>query len=363
MDNLYSLALDGTLLLGAVVLVMAAFAIGSRWYSTRGQGHASRLRRRMQNALEAYLGQGKSLEQTAPLLATDRKLALGILLGVASERGIAVQQQLRPLFEHFDFARSELDALGRRDFVRRVRAANHLGYIGGKVAVAALLGALQDEQLEVRLAAAQALVQLGCVEAILPILEALDVPGRWSQQRATELLYRLGPVAVPTLQHFLVSARAQAAPTMRVVAINVVGLLATPAASALICDNLHSEDCETRVAAARALGGIGDPAALGALMTALDDAAWEVRSQAAKSLGKLVPGAEQNAALLLALERALSDRAWWVRYNAAQALADLGACGLQSLQRASTTAVDPFARDISRQMLEEHDTLGAPVPA
>ena len=357
MEHAYIIALDTTLVVGTLVVVLALYALTSRWLSDRGQVRAARLRLLMQQALSDYLQAQLSLADTAQVLAVDRPLALGMLLGVANSRGIDVQHLLHPLFEHFEFEQEELRDLDKRDIGRRIRAANHLGYIGGKAAVSALLAALQDEQLEVRLAAAQSLVQMGHVDAVLPILEALTLPGRWAQQRATELLYRMGPAAVPALQQFLANRDAQATAGMRVVAIHVIGMLSALAAPSSICDSLASDDCEIRVAAARALGGIGDPAVIGRLIDALDDSAWEVRSQVAKSLGKLALGNSRGDAVTPALERALSDSAWWVRYNAAQALAELGASGLNTLQRALTVQTDPFARDISRQMLQEHSLM------
>ncbi len=362
MDDPYTIALDGTLVMGTVVAVLSLYALASRWLSDRGQGRAARLRLRMQQALSDYLEAQLSFAETAQVLSIDRPLALGMLLSVANARGIAVQHLLHPLFEHFEFERAELHALGKRDIGRRIRAANHLGYIGGRATVPALLGALQDEQLEVRLAAAQSLVQMGRVDAVLPILEALTLPGRWAQQRATDLLYRMGPAAVPTLQQFLAGSHTQATPGMRVVAINAIGMLSAHTAPSTICDSLASDDREIRVAAARALGGIGDPAAIGRLIDALGDSAWEVRSQVAKSLGKLALGSSRAEAVIPTLERALSDAAWWVRYNAAQALAQMGTSGLDTLQRALTMQTDPFARDISRQMLQERSLLPATLP-
>ncbi len=359
--DFYSFAVNASLVLTVVVVALAGFALLSRRQVDHRQHHRNRMRPRMQRALAAYLDNRAPLAMTVPALATDRKLALELMLDVASTRGGTVQQQLQPVFEHFDFEKAELQELTHRDYVRRVRAAIHLGYLGSDAAIPAVLGALQDEKLEVRLAAAQSLVQLGHASAAIPIVEAIALPGRWAQQRATDLLYGLGPAVVPVLEQFLANAGEETTPAMCVAAINAIGMHARGAASAPIRDALHSEHAEIRVAAARAVGGIGDVTVTDKLIEALRDDSWEVRSQAATSLGKLRPGSAQGFAAIAALDSAMSDSVWWVRFNAANALAELGTIGMQALQRASTEHADAFARDMSREILEERTIFQAPV--
>ncbi|MGA0848436.1 MAG: HEAT repeat domain-containing protein, partial [Chthoniobacterales bacterium] len=55
----------------------------------------------------------------------------------------------------------------------------------------------------------------------------------------------------------------------------------------------------------------------------------------------------------------LRDTSWWVRFSAAQALWESGAAGRQALTVAMTGDADRFARDMSRQILEEHGALAA----
>jgi HEAT repeat protein len=68
-----------------------------------------------------------------------------------------------------------------------------------------------------------------------------------------------------------------------------------------------------------------------------------------QALGKLK--ATGHLPILL---RGLSDGQWWVRFNAARALHDLGDPGISALREASELLTDPYGRDISLQMLEEH---------
>jgi len=113
-----------------------------------------------------------------------------------------------------------------------------------------------------------------------------------------------------------------------------------------------------RVAGAKALGALGGAEAATALVTALSDPQWEVRSMAAKALAR---AGDDSAAE--PLHGCLADPAWWVRYNAAQALYVLGGRGLSLLRAASEHHTDAFARDISRQTLEEHHGPARPTEA
>lgn len=382
MGNLYTFALYGVVVLAVVVFVLAFYAVLTRWLSERRQTRASKLRPRMREAVEGFLDGRVVAADAERELAADRKLGLGVLLGVASARSRDDQVRLRPLAERFGYERQQLQALTHGNPGRRANAAVHLGYLGSDAAGPALLAALHDEHLDVRLAAAQALVQMRRSVTVVPILRALALPGRWPLQRATELLYGFGATAIAPLRHLLAqrtdAARADAertsaentntertdaartdaesssadATVMPIVAINVLGLLGARDAAGQVASWLDHSECEVRVAAAKALGNMRQPMVVDALLHALRDSDWQVRSMAAKSLGRL-----GEPRVIPALDGALGDPAWWVRYNAAHALAELGGDGLDALQRALSTQSDPFARDISRQTLEERNLL------
>lgn len=349
MDNLYAFALYGTAVLGIAVLALSVYAVASRWLSERQQTRASRLRPMMREQVEAWLDGRVASPHVERALAQDPKLATGVLLDVASGTIRARQVRLQELAEGLDLERRALETLARGSPARRARAAVRLGYLGSEEAVPALLHALGDDQLDVRLAAAQALVQMRHAPAVLPVLRALALPGRWPLQRATELVAGFGDLAAAPLRDLLRVRPGTPEPSTSeaAVALNVLGLLREREAATEILGWLDRSDPELRVAAARALGGMADPAAVPALARALRDETWEVRSMAAKALGQ-----SGTPAAVAPLQSALSDAAWWVRFNAAQALASLGHDGLEALRHALATQDDAFARDISRQLLE-----------
>lgn len=352
MDNFYTFVLYGVVVLGAVVLALAGYAVLTRYLSERRQTRASKLRPRMRDAVDGFLDGRVEAADAERELAADRKLGLGVLLGVASARSRDEQVRLRPLAARFDYERKQLEALAGGNPRRRADAAVHLGYLGSDAAAPALLAALHDEHLDVRLAAAQALVQMRRSVTVVPILRALAMPGRWPLQRATELLYGFGAVSIAPLQHLLAQRNDVESTVMPAVAINVLGLLGARQAAGQVASWLDHPESEVRVTAAKALGNMHEPAVADALIQALHDSEWQVRSMAAKSLGRL-----GDARAIPALDGALGDPAWWVRYNAANALAGLGGGGLDALHRALSTQADPFARDICRQTLEEHNLI------
>lgn len=349
MDTLYEFVLYGVVVLGVVVIALSIYVLASRVVSDRRQGRNSRLRSRIREAVEACLAGRLPVGRTLGEFDQDRKLALGVLLGLASTCGPAHQSRLRELAHGLDFEPAAIRALAHRNPAVRARAATRIGYLGSEAATSALLHALHDDQLDVRLSVAEALVQLQHVPAIMPILDALSMPGRWPSRRATEQLLGFGLEAVMPLRRMLDDRDMVPAPARAVVAINVLGILGAREALPEVMGWTDHEETEIRVAVARALGGMGDGSSAPALARLLVDERWEVRSMAAKSLGQLA-----EPSTIPILERALTDPAWWVRFNTAQTLSELGAGGIEALQRTMSTQQDEFARDISRQLLEEH---------
>ena len=114
-------------------------------------------------------------------------------------------------------------------------------------------------------------------------------------------------------------------------------------------DFLQQPIVEVRVNSAKALGLIDDKQAVTALCDACDDPEWQVRSTAAQALGRL-----RDPVAIPVLQRGLSDSNWWVRFNSAESLYQIGGDGIQALKATLTAHLDTFARDISRQILQEH---------
>ncbi len=334
------------------VIVLAAFAVLGRYLSDLREARVQRLRRRMQRYLQDFLADQVQARAVVPELGADLDIALSVLIDTASRLPRQARMKLRVFFDHFQFVQREIAALQARHWAMRVRAASRLGYMSHEMAVPALVKALDDEMLDVRLAAAHGLAQLGTVHTVHAILNSLALPAAWPLQRAAEILHEMGDAVTAPLLEFLAEKDPQNPDAAMVVAVRVLGMLRASGAAPLLCGFLRSPDLELRLSAAKALGQMGDTQAVPALIAALQDPAWEIRSAAAQALGRF---GSRDA--IPPLVKALDDPAWWVRFNAAEGLYQAGDEGRAGLKAAVGGHSDGFARDISRQVLEEHGVI------
>lgn len=205
-----------------------------------------------------------------------------------------------------------LRALGSDEEEVRVYGAVGIGLAGGDVAkqcIPALLQALEDPSVKVRMAATAALGEMGpaAVDAI-PALEkavktnivAVKALGRIAGVRAMKSL----EIALKNGQDVMVVQTAA----------EVLGEIGKPAVEVLISALRHRSP-DVRRSAAEALGAIKDTRALRPLTSALKDADWSVRLRAANALGEI-----GNASAVESLEAVLADKKANVRQAAADAL-------------------------------------------
>ncbi|MEK6805668.1 MAG: HEAT repeat domain-containing protein [Pseudomonadota bacterium] len=344
--DIFAAVANAVIVLLIAVVAFSVAAVFFRWRSDLRQLPLRRARTRMQEALQGFLNGACDRTDVVNALGKNSEIALAALVSCASELPPGERPRLNDLFLHFGFARKEIEGLHDRSWARRARAANHLGYIGDHSAVPGLIAALNDDMLDVRLAAAHALAQLGATEAVAPILRSLALPAEWPLQRAVETLHAMGDSVVDPLLVFL----NQPAPfdAQSAVALRVLGMRRAAHAAPSVRRFLSHATAELRVCSARTLGQIGDVPATAALCEALADPVWEVRNAAAIALGTL-----RQTSAIPALAKALSDPAWWVRFNAAEALRVTDSQGLEILKDAMLNHTDAFARDISRQVLEQ----------
>lgn len=343
-----TVALTGTVVLLSVGLVLF------HALSTRRERRTQERQRRLRENLVAYL-EGKTDEEGLKAeLLHDRDLLVSAVEQLAEEVGSVERSKLEGLFQLFGMGRlleKELEDLSRGNWPKRMRAATRLASMGGsrEEVVPHLLAALEDDMLDVRLAAAHSLAKLKALDAVVPILRHLVLPARWPIQRVTEILCDMGDAVAPRLLDYLDDPDAQDAG--KAAAIHTLGMRRATGAVAAVVRHLAHPDVEVRVQSAKALGEIGDMRAAPALQQAMHDPAWEVRAIAANALGAL-----GDEAALPILTTSLADSAWWVRFNAAHALSQLGTRGTEAL-RSALAHTDSFVRDISRQVLEEQGLM------
>lgn len=333
-----------------VVIVMLNTVSGKRIARTEF------LRSKMLPILQDYLADTTSEAAVIQELERDREMALECLVETASSLPVSQRSRLHFFFDFFGFTQTLMDQVCDRNWSVCIRAATQLGFTGKRECVPLLLKALYDDMLDVRLAAARALAQLGVGEAVEPIIRSLALPGDLPQQSTAEILYEMGQPAVDPLLEFLrgKNNRKEDAAALAV-AVRALGLLKADHSAPEIIALLEHPDTEVRLNSARTLGHIGSPVVIKPLLQRLQDPVWEVRSIAVKALGYL-----GYPLAIPVINQALEDTAWWVRYNAAEALFRLGEAGISVLKHAMAVSPDRFARDISRQILEEHRVITAP---
>jgi hypothetical protein len=345
--------------LAVLVTGLALLTVLGRIFADWRRVRREALRARMMTRIAAFIACEESKAGTVAELRTNRGVALDALSRSAAALPRGERAQLAPLFKHFGFAEQETDVLRHRHWGRRLRAAGHLGLMGDPSVVPALLSGLDDDMLDVRLAAARSLAQLPAPEAVESILRSLAVPGELPLKLAADVLAEYGDLAIEPLLAFLREHDATTDGPAVAAAITVLGMRRATAAVPALIAKLGDPEPELRANAARALGSIGSPQALAALCERTLDPVWQVRSTAAQALGRI-----GDTQAIPSLTGRLVDVAWWVRFNAAEALFRLGYSGRERLLETLANHEDRFARDISLQVLQEHAAgVPAEVPA
>lgn len=185
----------------------------------------------------------------------------------------------------------------------------------GAAAVSALAAVLRGGSYERRVAAAQALAEIGEAGVLKPLLVALKDPEALVRSAAAHGLARLGDIqAVPGL----VAALRDRERKVRVAVISTLGQLGDMQAVNALQAMVKDRDWEVRAVLAEALGRLGDKSALPTVMGLLQDRDEEVRQNAADAAGRL---GDEGAMETLVF--AMVDEHMGVRQAAARALSSL----------------------------------------
>jgi HEAT repeat protein len=328
-------------------VLLLLIIVGVHLFADRHARREADFRKTAEPAVKSYFADPARLEEAVAELKKDPSNALKLLVELSEALGAEERQRLHPLFAAFPFVHQELEGLKSRRWDARLRSAEFLGYQGDECAIPGLLEALKDETLVVRLAAAESLASLGGSAAVQPILIALDVPGEMPQRQVAEVLFEFGPRAIDPILTILNNP--ETPDSELIIAVRVSGMLHEGRAVPRLVELLKHQVMELRLNSVRALASIGDPSAILPISRLAADPAWEVRNSVMHALGSM--RAVEHVPLLV---QGLTDIAWWVRYSAAQALYQLGDDGIKALKSAQELHVDRYARDISRQILQEH---------
>ncbi len=285
----------------------------------------------------------EEIAQLSRLGRADRAVLFAVCFRMLPELDASALAQVRDGLESSGLLTREVANLRHRNAGRRMLACRVLGRLGYAAAVPALIERLEDRDTLVRRQAIAALSDLGAVEALDPIVRALEANAGWGDLLAIMALSRMGPASVAPVGALLERSTSPAAIKGLLQVTAQTGVAADPA---LVRALARHESAEVRVAAVRTLGHLRpEPESVDVCLAAMNDAAWPTRALAARSLGRL-----GDVRAIPQLERAMGDTAYWVRHHAGEALTELGAAGQQALQR---RLEDPnrFVRDMATQKL------------
>jgi hypothetical protein len=231
-----------------------------------------------------------------------------------------------------------------RDWRDRLHGVRLLSAVGGGDKVVPPL--LDDPHMAVRAEAVEWAGSHPTPELIDRLVNLLPRTDRYGSFVVRDSLLRVGEGAVAPLARYLEKHSGYYAEPALDVAAGLPDVRFAGPAMRLCQDPLP----HVRARAAALAGAVGSEESVGRLQTLVDDEDAEVRAAAAAALGRL--GHWPSAAVIAPL---LRDRAWIVRSQSALALRSLGSPGLLYLRKGLGDE-DPFAADISRQVLDLPDS-------
>jgi len=267
--------------LAAVSAVFLALLVGRRVALARREQEFAAARARLL-PLALALVEGTETVPAGQLSRRDEEV-LADLLGELSRR-LRGDSRVR-IAGHFRGSaalRHELAALSSRRTWKRASAASRLGDMAAVSALPALREALDDEERDVRSAAARSLGLLGDVVSAPRLVQGL-ADGSIPRGLTAHALMTIGPEALPALGEL----RRHEDSSVRAVAVRLLGLLGGAADAGAAGAALVDPAAEVRAAAADSLARIGSPASAIRLRAALDDRIGFVAATAATALGEL----------------------------------------------------------------------------
>jgi HEAT repeat protein len=305
-------------LAGATGLFVAVL-VARRVWLTRGERSRAESEERLRPFALALLD-----GEPAPALSPrEAEVFASIVARYSAQIRGEAEREIARYFEGSGAVGTSLEALHDRRAWRRAEAAYALGDMASTRAIPPLLEALSDPSRDVRGAAARSLGRLGADAAVEPLVRALaheEIP----RGVAGHALLELGESALPALR--LLTADEDSG--LRETAVELLGILGSPADEEILVQRLRDSSAEVRARATRALGRLAASQAADAVRAALHDRIPFVRAAAARAIGEIGDRASADALLELAAEESYDPA-----QSAARALARVDARALQEADR------------------------------
>ncbi|MCX6139094.1 MAG: HEAT repeat domain-containing protein [Ignavibacteriales bacterium] len=246
-------------------------------------------------------------------------------------------------FEYFGFIDLEIEQLQSKNWWIRANACREVALMKVREAIPVLTDLLDDEYEDVRIEAAQSLIDIAGVDAVYPVLTHLSHISVWMGIRLTRAILPMGIPVVGEIEHVV---KTQTLPTMSF-CIELLGELGDISVVPTLLAIAPGLPLEQQRICVIALGKLGDPTCLPFITDMMQHHQQEMRIAAVRAMGLLGDG---NAIPLL---KAIATGAPIVeRIAAAEALWRNDISGRDALVELFLSN-DEVARTVALEFLEE----------
>ena len=272
-----------------------------------------------------------------------------VMLSLTTEVIGETRLRLNLAFDHFGFIDEAIEGLKDSNWWIRAEAAKNAGLMMAENALPFLEACLDDERDDVRIEAAQAMLDIAGVAILGPVLMRLHGMTPWMQVRLSKTILGFGEQAVSQLEVGLKSP----VPVIQAFCAEMLGILGDVKAVPTLMEFIDYSVTEVKHKSFIALGRIGDRSSIPVIQRFLRSGEEQLRADAAKAAGNI-----STPSLASELFGMLVKDTVPVKFAAAEALAKSGELGIKSLSYAINHD-DEQVRVIAMQFLHE---AGYPVP-
>ena len=305
---------------------------------------------RYESELQPLLHELESATLLAPHHTTYRRKALlSVMLDISPNVKGETKIRTTYAFVQFGFAAKEIADTFNPNWWIRAKACKNLRVMNAASGTERLEALLSDENEDVRIEAAQSLVDIVGVNALSPILMTIRDISPWMEIRLSRSILNFSSDAIPHLAKGLKSESDR----VKQFCIHMLGDIGDVYAVPVILEYINYEVPEVRHAGIVALGKLGDARAIPIIIGYAQSDDEAIRFSAAKALGNLSSPATADVLNKMLLKDTID-----IRLAAAESLTKLGEIGIKTLLYSSQSD-DPQTKLVTYQFLHE---LGYPVP-
>jgi HEAT repeat protein len=311
--------------LAGIAILGAICVIGMRMVRGRNERRRKEQRSRLSRDIALSLQSADATDTTVGLMRRDRRLASELLQELAELISGGQRDQLIAQARAAGLERWLMNDLRSSKQERRLAAVETLGMFNSSEVIAALLGALEDRDPDVRISAALALVELDAAPPPPILVQKLNFK---RQDRPLVLRRLFARIAPSHIDDMLAIAEGRlGTDVLRPFAIDAIGATGRLDLAERLAAIAGDADVTVRATVLRAIAALGRMPERDIVAAGLDDGAWEVRTQAIQAARRL-----DRLDLAPRIVELADDEVWWVRFRAGECLAAMREAGLGALR-------------------------------